>query len=132
MECESSRGAHIPPTTRMGVGSDRLPQRATAGEIPLQSGSVDHFGYDRIDRNGSEDGGVKEVIIGVGNGHLTAIFLPIDRLCAEFVVYLLMDCIGARQPGIAASTGLNSKSGGLVIWPTHPFFGLLDFIDCGS
>ena len=41
--------------------------RTTAVEIQLQSESVGHSRHDGIDRNRSEDGEVKEMIIGVGN-----------------------------------------------------------------
>ena len=45
---------------------DRMTTRTTAGEIQLQSESVGHSGHSGIDRNLSGDGGVKDMIIGVG------------------------------------------------------------------
>jgi len=43
--------------------------KTTASEIQSQLGSVDHSGHNRIERNQLEDGEVREMIIGVGNGH---------------------------------------------------------------
>ena len=48
--------------------------RATVGEIQLQLESVDYSGHNRIDRSRSEDGKVKEVIIGVGNGQFMWVY----------------------------------------------------------
>jgi len=53
--------------------------RTTAGEIQLQSGSVGYSGQNRIDRNLSEDGEVKEMIIGVGNEQSTCMGVGVIR-----------------------------------------------------
>ena len=45
------------------------------GEIQSQSGSIGHSGRSRIGRNRSEDGEMKEMIIGVGNGPFVWVYV---------------------------------------------------------
>jgi len=58
-----------------------MPTRTIVGKIWLPFGSVGYSGQTRIDRNLTEDGEVKEMIIGVGNEQTT--YLGSRRIGSE-------------------------------------------------